>query len=111
MARLSDRMRATKTGGSGQVGQPFKGASSLAELLSGAKKYAANGGRGGPVTAKAPATTQTGTEYGTNAKGEKFSKVEVDGRKFHVYFSGTGQRMVREIKKPKAAGPTFTPAG
>jgi hypothetical protein len=45
-------------------------------------------------------------QVGSNAQGQKFSAIEVGGRKFHVYFTPDGQRIVRELPRQ---GPTFTP--
>lgn len=94
---------AMQVGGHGQEAQPFAPAGSIAELLKGAGAYEQEHGDGGMVGEHLH--DAGGQAPGTNSLGAKFAQVQVGDRKFHVYFSQGGERLVREIKKQ----PTFTP--
>lgn len=96
--------RATATGGHGQAAQPFQAATSLGGLLRGVGAYEQQGGTQGSML-DSHLHDAGGAAPGANAKGEQFAQLEVGGRKFHVYFSPDGQRVVKEIKR----APTFTP--
>lgn len=81
-------------------------AGNLADLIAGQRAYEAKGGQGGPVLGSHMHDgTAQGASIGHNAEGQVFSQIQVGNRKFHVYLSPNGERMVREIKPP----PTFTP--
>jgi hypothetical protein len=81
-------------------------AGNLADLIAGQRAYEAKGGQGGPVLGSHMHDgTAQGASIGHNAEGQLYSQVQVGDRKFHVYLSPSGDRVVREIKRP----PTFTP--
>lgn len=81
-------------------------AGNLADLIAGQRAYEEKGGQGGPVLGShMHEGTAQGASTGRNAEGQVYSQVQVGDRKFHVYMSPSGDRVVREIRKP----PTFTP--
>lgn len=101
--------------GHGQVGAPVAPgqtaaempAGNLADLIAGQRAYEAQGGQGGPVLGShMHDAAGPGASVGHNAQGQQFSQIEVGGRKFHVYFSPDGTRMVRELKQQQAFTPT-----
>lgn len=106
-------VHAAAVGGQGQPGAP-EGvpmgqlpASNLADLIAGQRAYEQQGGRGGPVLgAHMHDAAGPDASVGHNAQGQQFSQIEVGGRRFHVYFSPDGERMVREIKQQQGFTPT-----
>jgi hypothetical protein len=82
-------------------------AGNLADLIAGQRAYEERGGQGGPVLGSHMHDgTAEGASVGRNAEGQVFSQVQVGGRKFHVYVSPSGDRVVREIKPQRSFTPT-----
>lgn len=82
-------------------------AGNLADLIAGQRAYEAQGGQGGPVLGPhMHDAAGPDASVGHNAQGQQFSAIQVGGRKFHVYFSPDGHRIVRELPREQAFTPT-----